>query len=277
MRYSATSREGFTLIELLVVISIIALLIAILLPALGAARTSARKLQSATQLRGIHQGMVILGTDNKEFYAGLDSRGQDINSAKLGNSGEGVTVEGRFWHILDGEYVTKDILISPGEVDQREDYTPGDPITLRHYSYAMQLLNNSSRYPGGTGVNIGPGATTDAWKADGNSMSAVMADRNVSDVTGNTNVYSVWTVAYSEEWQGNILWNDNHVTFENFYIVDETQYASAPVVIRDHFFATGTSSGGVPNPGVGIFDNAQMIKFGAFSGNDNGSSPQGAF
>ena len=93
MQQTSRKSRGFTLIELLVVISIISLLIAILLPALGAARESARKLQSATQLRGVHQGMVILGTDNKEFFAGLDSKGNDIDSAKLGNSGEGVTVE----------------------------------------------------------------------------------------------------------------------------------------------------------------------------------------
>lgn len=270
-------RQGFTLIELLVVISIIALLIALLLPALGAARVSAQKMQSATQLRGIHQGMAILGTENKGFYPGLDSRGKDIDSADLGNSGEGVTVEGRYWHLLNDQYITSDILISPGEVDTRTKYRDGDPVTLRHYSYAMLLLNNSSSFPGGTGVNIGPGATTTAWRGDGNSMSAMIADRNTSNLFGNSNVYSVWTQAYSEDWQGNILWNDNHVSFENEYITEKTQYAKAPVVKQDHFFATGPSSGGVSNPGVGIFDNAQMIKFGAVSSNDNGTSPQGAY
>ena len=60
-------QRGFTLIELLVVISIIALLIAILLPALGSARRSARTMQCLSNQRGHGIGFIGFALENKDL------------------------------------------------------------------------------------------------------------------------------------------------------------------------------------------------------------------
>ncbi|MEM1209063.1 MAG: DUF1559 domain-containing protein [Planctomycetota bacterium] len=60
--------SGFTLIELLVVISIIALLVGLLLPALGAARATARNIQCATQLRTMGLATHMYADDEKDFF-----------------------------------------------------------------------------------------------------------------------------------------------------------------------------------------------------------------
>ena len=70
MSRQSTHTTGFTLIELLVVISIIALRIGILLPALSAARRSAQGLVCQTHMKNISTAHVAYGADNQAIWPG---------------------------------------------------------------------------------------------------------------------------------------------------------------------------------------------------------------
>ncbi|MEM6259430.1 MAG: prepilin-type N-terminal cleavage/methylation domain-containing protein [Planctomycetota bacterium] len=77
-------RRAFTLIELLVVVSIIALLIAILLPVLGAARDSAKAIQCGSNLKQLGIAQFAYTSDNRgQFTAArhwvMSAFGQGFN------------------------------------------------------------------------------------------------------------------------------------------------------------------------------------------------------
>src|SRR4051794_1783587 len=86
---SATGQKAFTLIELLVVIAIIAILAAMLLPALATAKERANRAACLNNIRQLSLGTQIYGNDNDQKIPdatrNTDGRGTDSYTGMVGS------------------------------------------------------------------------------------------------------------------------------------------------------------------------------------------------
>ncbi len=139
-------RHGFTLIELLVVISIIALLIAILLPALGKARDSARHVTCLSNLRQIHIGMISYTVDNRGTIASSSWRQFDTGRTDFSKwpVWTGPNFYGGDWvvHWLRQTGYSSEILVCPSNEYPADDKHPTAGWTM--YTKGKDTLEGHS-------------------------------------------------------------------------------------------------------------------------------------
>ena len=226
-------KRAFTLIELLVVISIIALLIGILLPALGAARRNAQRMENNTRLRGIHQGAVQYSSGNKQKFPGLGGD-EDSGLWSLGPA-EMRGTNARMAIMWQNNYYTADFMISPLE-SLTEASTQ---VSTDNYSY-------SSIKVGGSGSTGAQKDRRNEWAATSSSEGAVIFDRSkaIDAALPSTSIHVTTDTTTASDWRGGIAWNDNHVTFNTSSILERTRYGSAAGTDDDLFTEdTGNGSG----------------------------------
>jgi prepilin-type N-terminal cleavage/methylation domain-containing protein len=117
-------KNAFTLIELLVVIAIIALLIGILLPALGKARQRANSLKDATQVRSMMQGLVVFAGNNRDYYplpSRVDKNDKTIDAGFTDPQEKNTT--GNIFSILISQGIIETgVCYSPIELGNFEEY-----------------------------------------------------------------------------------------------------------------------------------------------------------
>ncbi len=218
-------KRGFTLIELLVVIAIIALLVGILLPALGQARAMARRVRCATNLSGIGSALSLYESDfgTTPTLAGGRSPGNQGSepSAQTSRSNlwsnERDSIVQSYWLLADRDraFVSERMFECPADGGYRaresDDEYGFDDERAVSYAFQPTARRNNMAYPGAPGQGPGTYIAGDRASMDQHSANHARRGTNLLAIGGHVN----WNdrLAHEEEDEGKHMVgvNNNHV------------------------------------------------------------------
>ncbi|MCI0366017.1 MAG: prepilin-type N-terminal cleavage/methylation domain-containing protein [Phycisphaerales bacterium] len=255
-------KHGFTLIELLVVMAIIALLVGLLLPALNKARATARLTKDATQVKNIHTAWITFSHEFAGVFPtpGLINR-KAFNGTQVPGRGPEDVQKNDTCRIhsacIMNNYYTAEVIVGPTEPN-------GKVFVMDGYNYEKYNVPNDVYWDenlrgdlqGGAGANFSYASMPVAqkrkvreWKDTSNSAWPIIGNRGVREGTvtdagplSYTKSMTLRIHGSQKEWDGNICYNDNHVSYIKTFLPENVNYQDQDEFLPDNIFANNLGS-----------------------------------